>query len=92
MTDTIEETIRRGRDAKYLLESESFQTVVASIKAETMKRWRASQASHTDLRETMFFQVQALETIEAQLLAWVDSAKFEADRLEKANQRTSRQA
>lgn len=92
MTDTAEQSISRGRNAKYLLESESFQAVIADLKAGTLSDWLATQASHTDKRETAYFQMQALGAIESKLKAWVESAKVDADRLERANQRTSRQA
>lgn len=92
MSEPIEDGIRRGRNAKYLLESEAFQDVIADLRAGTVNTWRTSNSAHTDLREAAFFQMQALDAIEAKLQAWMASAKFDADRLEKANQRTSRQA
>ncbi len=85
MTDHVEQTIQAGRSAKALLANEDFRAVLEFMRGKALEQWRASLSNHQDIRETLFFQVRALDAIEAELTNRVEQAELEARRLEQAN-------
>lgn len=84
---TVEERIALGRHAKELLESEAYADAVGHLRDETMKRWRDTATGSAALREQYYFEIHAMDAVEARLRSLVEDAEYEAKRLEKANSR-----
>lgn len=90
MTDRVEAIIEQGRRAKAVLDNPTVMEALDYIADQTQRQWRATSAPMAPHRETLFHQVAALDSIKRQLEQWVAAAKFEQDKLDKANDRKFR--
>lgn len=86
----MSEVIERGRLARDLLENETFQEVMQTLRDETMARWRNTAAGSATLREHYFFEIHGLDAVEGLLRSRVEDAESEIRRLEKLNEPKAR--
>ena len=77
MTET--ELIQRGWNAKALLESPTWQACFAELDTRWVTSIRRTGALDTDMRESLYAHISALDAIKAQLEAWA----HEGDTTEK---------
>lgn len=83
-TAAIELALQQGRQAAELLENQTFNEVLTELRDAAITQWRNTSSGAPSLREILFFQVQALDGIEAVLKNRVQQASFEATKLERA--------
>lgn len=78
---------QRARQAKELLESETFQAVMADLSDGLIAQWRGTASGSTVLREQIAAEVRGLDAISARLKGWIDEAVFEAAKVERIERR-----
>lgn len=84
---TSEAAMALGREAKALLDNETFQKVFAHLIQTTVEQWRNTASGSASLREHYFFEVHGLEAIQGQLNSWVEDGQYAAAQIEKAAKR-----
>lgn len=88
--DRLEAIFDRGRRAQAVLDNETVVEALDHISETLLRQWRSTTSTMTITRETLFHQVAAMDALRAQLRSWVDTAKFEQDKLDKKNDRKFR--
>jgi len=85
-----EGAIEQGRAAAALLADADFQAVLADLRARTVSAWRATATLEADKRERLFFEMHALDAIEAAIRARADAGKIEVIRAERREKSPTR--
>lgn len=67
----------KGRAAKMLLADETFQGVMADIRAGTLEAWKNTRSGEGELREKLWLDIHAIDAIEAELSHRVEAAEIE---------------
>lgn len=82
--DAVQAAINRGRRAETILQDEVLLEAFSEIETKLSEQWRSSSSASHEVRERLFHQVAALQSVRSQLKRWSEDAVFLADRLEKA--------
>jgi hypothetical protein len=78
-----EEDIRRGENARRILEDDLFVEAVETIKQQCFEAWKATSWNETDKREAIHRQFKALGEIETRLRSIMEGGKVAKSMLEK---------
>ncbi len=87
MTDRVRAIIEQGERARTVLGNEAVIDAMDHISNQLQQQWRSTTSPMTQRREELFHQIAALDAVRGQLKTWVEAAKYEQEKLDKANQR-----
>lgn len=77
----------RARQAKALLENETYQAVVADLSDGLIAQWRGTASGSSMLREQIAAEVRALDAIQSKLKGWIEESRFETAKIERLERR-----
>jgi hypothetical protein len=80
-------TMARGTAAATLLADETFQDVLAEVRADAIAEWMATAPGSVGLREEAYALVRGIKALEAKLRARADAAKKTSHDVAKRNAR-----
>ena len=86
MTDNLEQEIRRGERAQSLLDDALFQEIVTEIEQEMFQAWRMSGVHQTEVRESAFRFIAALDRVVNKLHGIVANGKTAAAKVAHENE------
>ena len=84
-----EEKVRRANKAAQLLNDEVYREAWASLDANLMANWAATNQADTQRRETLYFELVGLRAVKLRLERWVADGKAAADEIERTKQRAA---
>lgn len=79
---TLDEEIRKGNEAKYLLEHPLLVEALSAIKEEFKTAWENSPVRDVEGRELIFLGTKILKQIEGALQSHITTGKFAALQLQ----------
>lgn len=90
MSNPIDEAIRLGSEAEYILNSDVFKMAMEEIETDLTVKWAAGQLKDADEREDAFRCVQSARAFRMKLMSLLDGRRVAKDRIERDNKRSAR--
>lgn len=84
---TVDDVIRRGRAAEYLLSDDTLSAAFEDIAVDNLAAWKATAPCSTSVREVAYYNDRALELLKGRLMAWLEAAQMAARNIEVAERR-----
>tara|TARA_R110002073_G_scaffold43651_2_gene121761 strand:+ start:104 stop:370 length:267 start_codon:yes stop_codon:yes gene_type:complete len=84
MSHEIDDVILFGKNAKQILESITFKTVIQSIKEDVFHDWQTTSTTQEKEREKLYSLLKAVDLLEEKMWAVSDNAhvlKINSDKL-----------
>ena len=72
--------LRRGTNAKTILDDEAFKEALIAVKDRYMSAFEQSKIKESEVRETAYMAVRLLKEIEGQLRTYVSDALYEQNK------------
>ena len=86
---TPEEKVRRANKAAQLLNDEVYREAWASLDANLMANWAATNQADQQRRETLYFELTGLRAVKVRLERWVAEGREAAAEIERTKQRAT---
>lgn len=86
---TPEQKVKRGHDAQTLLSNELFREAWATLDAELIRHWGATDPMQAEIRERYYHQLTGLRAVKAKLERYVADGTVAAQEIERVKQRVS---
>ena len=90
MANPIDEALRLGSEAEYILNSDAFKLAFAEIEEAWTSQWASGAGKTPQEREDMFFRMQGLIAFRQKLISLLDNRRVAKDRIERDNKRAER--
>lgn len=71
----MSKTIRKGNDAKNLLDNKLVKEALKDIRENTMHKWSQTKGADNEAREVLYWQLRGLDAFEQQLNLYITHGK-----------------
>jgi hypothetical protein len=92
MPSTLDEALRLGSEAEYIMNSDAFQQSFKEIETDWLGQWASGNIKTTQEREDLFFRIQGLHAFRSKLISLLDNKRVAKDQIERANKRAGQAA
>jgi hypothetical protein len=79
---SLNQEVKQGRDAEYLLENPVFQQTFDYLKDAYFKAWEQTSVEDSQSRENVWMMYKTLDTVHGHIKTYVDTGKLAKKQLE----------
>jgi len=81
-SSSLNQEVKQGRDAEYLLENPVFQQTFDYLKDAYFKAWEQTSVEDSQSRENVWMMYKTLDTVHGHIKTYVDTGKLAKKQLE----------